>query len=221
MVNFKGFNGSTIKVKKTPYGYSASTAKTVAKLAKDVKKIKRDFTPEVKSLFNRSAASYVDWNGRIDELSLIPSSIDDEGKIGDKVRGKYLYFSTSIYTSTSAPSSLRMIIYKDHQNDITFPIEILRYAGTYSAINSQYAQNTEKNFTVLMDRTFVVNTNVNGIINFKRNIKVDFPIYFLDGVTTNRNNSIKVLFISDVDDGLASTYKPLITYAAELKYTDA
>lgn len=193
---------------------------TTSKLAAKVARIDKRTKVEYKKLYNRTAtASLIDWGGGINSLSSIPSSIDDNSKIGNEIRAINLSFRYSIFAG-AIPTRVRVIVLRDYSNELTIPVEWLRYAGTLTAVDSPREDKYLHYGKTLMDKTYSLSPNGTAVVGATRILKIDKTLQFDDGTSDCIVNPIKLLVISDVDDGAASVNKPAISFTTVLSYTD-
>lgn len=195
-------------------------SRSVAALSKKVARIDKRTKVEYKKLYNRNTTVVdCDYTGFLHNLSEIPSSISDNGKIGDEVRAVNLQLRYSLFTGTEI-SRVRVIVFRDYLNQVTLPNEWLVYAGTAQCpISPRVDKNLPWGVT-LYDKVHNLSDYGTPIVGGGRNIKIDKTIQFGDGVSTVTANAIKLLVIADVADGLSAASKPKFLYSSVLSYTD-
>lgn len=142
-------------------------------------------------------------------------------RVGDTIHVDKVEVKLEWTSGTTAASTIRFIVLWDKDVTIGNANQILKTLGTISTINSQYNYEYRKNYEVLMDRRYILDTvtKVSGYIN--KTIKINKNSIFSGaGGATVRKGTLRFLAVSDIASGAAATDKPNFILNARTFYTD-
>lgn len=155
-----------------------------------------------------------DWNGTITIINNPAQGLTDSMRVGDSILNKSLNISGVVSYGGSTAIARVMIIW-DKQNKITLPIDALEVVGNQFAVFSPKRKDNKREFRVLYDRLFTVDSQKLQVlynVDFKN---LDTHTQFDNGTTTINSGAYKVIFISDVAAG-----QPNINQYRRFEYID-
>lgn len=198
------------------------TKKKVDKNAKEIAKIKRQLKEDTEVKYiHKTYNDVVDWDGTMTIVNNPIQGVGNNQRVGNSIRNLNLKIKGQInfdQTSTTTNySPVRMIIIRDHNNDIATTGDFLFFSGNQYAPNEHYSFADKSRYTLLYDKRWIINENhVTQNIDFT--VKVNSVSLFTGATSTIRSNAIKVFLISNRD---TADYEPQFIWLSELTYTDS
>ncbi len=193
-----------------PFRYKvADTAYSAWKMANKIRKLVNTEQKAYDS-GNTSTSSY---NGTILPIALMAQGTTDNQRVGDSVLNKSIFIRGTVQRNTT-DSSVRFILFRDKQNTIASTADLMNNTGsTYSPFEPFHKDN-KKQFTILLDKTFVVDT-YHPKTDYKFEFKnLDTHSQFDNGGTTINTGGYKIALISDTVAG------PSVLTMSRLFYID-
>lgn len=169
---------------------------------------------------NNNAAYTIDFNGTIENLSLIPQGDTDFQRNGDMVYLQGISYNFSMVHGDTT-NLFRVIIFRwNIPTSLANPTAntILDIVGSTNAPLANYVKDfrRQRRYTILFDRTYSVSADGRPVFNKHLYIKLRNQLAFEASGTTGRGH-IFSLVISD--SGAAPN--PAFNWASKLLYTDS
>jgi hypothetical protein len=140
-----------------------------------------------------------DYTGVIYNLSNVPVSTSNISSIGNQISPRWYEIRAKM--EVSAVCSYRFLVFQDTQNLGSSPAtsDVIQSVTTaYAPVSALNFDNTvtQKRFKILLDKTFALDPDSNGALQFKRRIPLSGTIGRVTGATSGKN-SLFLLIISD------------------------
>lgn len=203
-------------MKRKPKGFLQKALPVARKAFKIAKYVANAINVEYKYFLNGSSLSTNDWNGTIVSLLYPSQGIAANERTGDSIKIKDLVirgeFNRNVLGLTS--EVCRIIVFIDKENLVTTGSQFLQVTGSYSSVYSQKSENNRYLTKTLYDKTFVVNNTDTQQRYFKIYLKnLNHHVHFLTGLSTVRNNEIKMLTIcQSASNGAQFSYISRFSY---------
>lgn len=215
---FQGFHGSTFTVSRRG-NLKGSTPMVVAKRA-DRKANMLMKTVKDKYWDENVGATNADYNGT---LVLINDPTQGSGvtnREGDEIFCKAFKMALQITLGSSGnASTFRVIVIWDQDMTISNANQILSTIGSVSSVTSQNNFEWRKNYRLLFDRTYALDSTDKSTYTIKRTIKLNKSTVFSGaGGATVRKGGLRVLLISNIAP--ASADRPAYIYNFRTLFTD-
>lgn len=182
-----------------------------------------------------------DFSGKILCLSAATAQGQtDLTRVGDKLRLTSVQLKGQIWVPPSSagysePVYLRMILFTWKPEGINagvasvsnpVPTDLLiNGIGSSYAPWSMFTHDKRGQFVVHKDKTFQFNLGLSGVsVSHKFQVTKTFkshPVKYISASTTNMQNGMYILWISNISAGDTNDYGPNFNYNARLNYTDA
>lgn len=158
-----------------------------------------------------------DFNGTIVNLCVPAQGIAFNQRVGDSIKMQTLTIRGRIVAGPTLAESIRIIVFIDKENQITVGTDMLdNTGGIYATLGAKNEDNKYRS-QVLWDRTFDVSPNDRPIINFQEVIQIDVHEHFTAGLTAIRDNSLKLMMISNLSSVSATAQ---VVWCSYVSYTD-
>jgi len=174
---------------------------------------------EVKYATGSTAATQVDFNGTLNSLvSITQGAAAVNQRLGDGVVISGINFRYVAYiTTTTAVSQLRIILLKDEQANLNVG-NVLATVGSILSPLSFYNKEYRGRFKILYDETHTLDAG-QSYQDIKRvSINEMIPIKYAPGLSTVRENDLRVLLISN--QAAASADRPYVFYNVRCWYKE-
>lgn len=191
------------------------------KLAAQVSALsKRVGKPELKYATAAVTGQVIDFNGTNNSLLAIAQGLGGfNNRVADEIMVTGIDFRYHTWvTSASALTTLRVILYIDHQYNMTANT-VLATTATSLAPVSFFNQEYKGRYKILYDKTHNMDGVGDNQLVTRTNPRKKFKVEFQPGLTTVRLNDLKVLLISN--QATASGDRPTVQYNARIWYYDA
>lgn len=156
-----------------------------------------------KYLIISNGATQLSWTGSVVDMFVPVQGDGYNQRDGDEILAKMCDLRWQLTLGTSlVASTARIIIYWDKMNTCPNPSSILASVGSADAVISRYNQEYRQNWTLLFDKTYIID-NVNKasyIVKFRK--ALNKKIVFNTAGTTARKGQLKVLYISNKAAGV-------------------
>ncbi len=192
------------------------------KALKKVNKISRGI--EAKHLTTAITAGNIDDDGVFTSNLNIPvQGLLDTNRIGDTIMCKSIHLRMNYVTgSANLNTQLRFILIWDKYDTIDTVSDILANTGDSNAANSHYNVDTRREWIKLMDKTVVLQSpSGSKMKHLNKVFKLNKITQFNAAGTDINKGTLFLLYISNIDSGLADADKPNIVGLARLFYTDS
>jgi len=162
--------------------------------------------------------------GLLTDMTLVGQGTGDQVRIGDKIKPVSIEIKGQILANSIIDRNLmRIIVFQWHPNS-TSPVpvssDILLYTGSAAnCVISPYQWDTRANFTILHDKTYVLQGNAssnNYLHPFHFKVYPKKAISYIAGSTAGLNK-IYCLVLSDS----SAINFPSIAYIYQMRYKDA
>lgn len=176
-------------------------------------------TQELKIFDTAQGNSGVDWAGTIWDISNVAVGTADGSRIGDAINPTSLEFN-AVIAAADAYNTFRVIIFRYKPNVVSVTtLNILQAANSTWAPTSPFNHDNRQNFEVLMDESFALDPESDGVYFLKKKLRMakTKPIQYHGGSATVGQNRIYVLAISD--SGAAPN--PNFLFSSRLYFTDS
>jgi len=169
-------------------------------------------------------AIQVDLNGFVFKPTVPAPGLGDDFRKGDQVFLNYYKLALTTYIGTVAgvrvSSSLRCIVFLWKEDTSVYapvPADILSSTtvGTLNAVNSMYNHDKRKQYTILADKVFRLDSAGSDVVGFRKTMKINKKMY-LNNASTLGNNQVFILLISDT----LAVSAPITSMSGEYNYTD-
>jgi len=182
-------------------------------------------------LVNQTGVS-IDYNGITPvQISAVPQGSTDTSRDGDVIIVKRLKFAHSFrYCGTNTTTNLstaenvvRLIVFtwKPFFSDVAPVVSaILQYYGAAYGPLSALAHDNRNQFTILFDKTFVLDGFASPFKVVKADLKLNHKIQYKAGSSTNSAGGIFYLYISDATAG-GGVYPASVASFYRLDFTDS
>lgn len=173
-----------------------------------------------------SAASSVDANGQLDQLSQIAEGDDMINRDGRSIKASVLNCHFTLTRGTGTHTALRMIIINDSEYNGALPaigdILALVAAGSDQNVNAfkRILDKPSQRFKFIKDITFKLDSGSSGTIEYKQSIKLGQHIKYIGtGATAadGGNNQLMILWISNE---VLVANSPQVRGIVRLRYID-
>lgn len=176
---------------------------------------------ELKFFDTNPSATSITTAAVIFSLSDVTQGVTDNTRVGDTLLPKRLYIKMNFVGADVPANIMRVVIFRWNMStvsDVPGLSEILE--STAQPVLAPFAQDNRQRFTMLYDRTWVLNPNAasqtNSIVAMKTLKLAKKPIQFNAG-TVDGMFKIYALFVSDSG---AITH-PTVAFSSRLNYTDS
>lgn len=185
------------------------------------------YSGESKYYYTSLGTTNYDWNGTLQNLSLVPQGTTDVGRIGDAITPMNLEIKGQCVLNSAVRTFCmsRMIIFRWLQNtDDTAPnvADIVDFVGTDQVTNSAINHDKRTDINVLLDTGPVAlhSYGLSGyhpkMYNINKRIKLAGQEIKYVGAGTNAKNHLYVLFLTDV----SAANLPYYRFEFKLNYKD-
>lgn len=167
--------------------------------------------------YNDLSANYT---GNVYNLSaVIAQGVLDTNRIGDKIKLQRLVIRGNfIQKNADARAEMRLIIFKDKDNDVSTTADMLSITGTTTAIFSPKLTDNRFKTKILYDKRFAsVNNTAREVVNFNINLPLNFFSQYAGGTTDVTTNALKFILISTNSSASAGGN---ITMIYRISFTD-
>jgi len=207
------------RVSKAKVSNSKSLSNAVRKAIK--------YSGESKYFYTNIGTSNVDWNGLIQNLTLVPQGTTDVTRIGDSLTPMSLEVRGHLVLNQAGRQYCmgRMLIFRWLQDtDDTSPTvtDVLDFVGSDQVVLSAIAHDKREDYNILYDSGPFLLTTIGAsgysdqIFNMKKTIKLAGKEIKFVGGGTNARNHIYAIFVSDVP----AVNQPYCRFAFKLNYKD-
>lgn len=186
------------------------------------------YAGESKYLNTLVGTTYIDYNGTLQCLSLVPQGSTDVTRIGDKLMPTSLdicgHFVLPQTLANRPYSFVRMIIFRWLQDtDDTNPTvsDIVDYAGSDQVVLTSPVHDKRPDFNILYDSgpkmvSPLLTAGQTLHLNLKMRLKLAGKEISFVGASTSGRNHIYALFLADVP----ATYNPYVRMFSRLNFKD-
>jgi len=155
--------------------------------------------------FDTPIDTNIGYDGTLVILNPVPLGDTDTTRTGDALANVRADFKWSV-TKTTFGTRLRMIVFKDHQNTVATPGDLLASTNTANSFLDNVVWDNRHSFKILKD--FFI--RVDGIYSQTEIGKFTLPLkrmktQFSSGTVTIRTGALKLLVISDGNAALGPT----------------
>lgn len=209
-------------VKPKSSGWSlASVASTAVKALSIGKKLIDAVNIEYKEVSNSMSAQQVTWLGRLVLINNCPQGVGREQHVGISQKNQNVTVRGWI-AGDSSPGSFtksRVILFWDKQMSVTSGGDVLQYAGTLNAPNSEKNDILKYETKILYDKSF---THMTGTSTQVREFEIKMPInmhshYTGDNTDVLKDGGLYLLFINNHDP---ATTTANVTFQSNVSFTD-
>lgn len=199
--------------KNTWYGRRYMSKGGVARLARDVAKLKGQLNTEMKYIDVNQPVTNIGTTWSLTRLNGLNQDTQTSGRIGASVRFKSFRIVGNV-ERTAGNHRVRMIIFIDKEPTASLvganpnQTELLTSTDLDAFLN--YDGIMQKRFRILHDRTFMADGVDSVQVPFKKYIRMNMVTKWLStsGLSQNiQNNAMYIAFITDDTSGLATNYK--------------
>lgn len=191
-------------------GSSKGLAKQALKTAKWVATL---VNAEYKYFAYDQSGQTFDYNGVVLSLLGPAQGVAVNQREGDSIKMKNLTIRGDIIKG-SVNAIVRIIIFRDKDNDIASAANFLQTTASALAPYSYKNENNKFDTNTIYDRTISL-TDMYPQHKFDMNFKIPFHVHFTAGTTTVKMNDIKILFISNL-----SINYPQVVFTSRISYVD-
>ncbi len=131
-----------------------------------------------------------------------------------EVRGYLLVNNTSV----DQTNKIRILLLWDKQVTIATIADVFESVNNANSPNAMWNHDLRKRFLILYDKSFVVNLNSNGMVQFHINKKLNKIVTFEAGTTTINTGCLSLVVVSNE---AAGGDKPTITFTSRLSFIDS
>ncbi len=198
--------------KKGAYALAKRALKKVNKISKrvELKQNQKDIT-----------ALAINWDGAILGFNLndVTQGIGDSNRIGDRITNTSLYLGIDAFRGLD-DCTVRCIAFWDKQNTITAVNQILDFVGTPIAVVSDYHVDKRHEWTKVWDKVFTLSQFDVNIRQMRKRFKVNKLTQFNASTTVINTGALKLLYITDLANGLPLTEYPIINGMSRFYFSD-
>lgn len=170
--------------------------------------------------YDHDESTTVDSSGAVYSLTDIPQGDTDITRDGDKLILKNVQLRGTI-SLADASNAVRIIVFQWHPLDsasIPAVSAIIQYIGTYGIV-SPYHHDGRTQFTVLSDKTYLVNNVSMPYMVFRQRVPLKYAkkqVAYTAGGSFGYN---KIMYLAITDSG--TTAHPLVSTQSRVYFTDA
>lgn len=158
----------------------------------------------------------INWGGSNYIINDSNQGAGDGQHVGSSIKTQRLTLRGCFKSADSVTrSNIRMMVIKDKQNVLAVS-DLLAVTGNVGAPFSPKREVTKFESKVLLDRLYSLGPN-DQVKHFKINLPLNFFTQFSGSTSTISSNSLKLVFISDIDGALSP---PTVTFVGCVSYTD-
>lgn len=175
---------------------------------------------EMKHVDYSIVSNQLDWDGTLTILNDPSQGTKDTDRIGDTIHCSSFNMRFVVRRDNSACNFIRVIVFRDNQNDVMNINQLLTFTGAVDVITSPYIKDIQKTYKIHYDKVFKVSANANGVAQFRHVYrKLGYNTQFIGGTQNFSKNSLKVFFLSDISSN--QTQKAAYQCCIRFNYTDA
>jgi hypothetical protein len=159
-----------------------------------------------------------DWLGQLITLNTIDQGLSDTERVGDRLRLKNISIKAKLARDNAAAGTLRILVVWDKQATLSSVSDYFLDTTTNVRAMSHYNVDKQMGFTVLYDRTFVLQQYVPvKYVDLTRSLKNRLSVYNA-GTNSINTGELKLLLISSISDVSLNKYN--FDAAVRVKYYD-
>lgn len=211
-----------VKAPQASSGWSLSgIASTAAKALSIGKKLIDAVNIEYKEVSQSMTAQQVTWLGRLVLINNCPQGVGKDQHIGISQKNQNVVVRGWIAgdSSPGAFTKSRVILFWDKQMSVSTGGDVLQYAGTINAPNSEKNDILKYETKILYDRSF---THMTGTSTQVREFEIKMPInkhshYTGDNTDVLKDGGLYLLFINNQNP---ATTTANVTFQSNVSFTD-
>lgn len=202
------------------------SSKSLAELKRKVNKI----AGTIETKYHDELQPAVLVSNGVESVSILSdptASFTNQTRIGNEISPFHLRVKGTIGFNPAQVNTnqrVRMMIIQSKQGFVPQTTStssntgVLTMAGTVSVVNSDFNYENRKHFTVLHDKTYIVDSASKPAILFNISKKISRKVVFEEASsTTAEQGQIRLLLFSDND----ITNPPIVTWYSRMQYKDA